>query len=125
MTEAAQVRTTYIVGSREDIRRDDYNAATLSALNARVRALMRRPDQPRNFASIGDFDFETFAAETEWLLERLRSAGITQAIAVDLTRPEFGIPVVRMVVPGLEGFDHNPASYEPGQRARALQQACA
>jgi YcaO-like protein with predicted kinase domain len=38
MTEAAQVRTTYIVGSREDIRYADYNAATLSALNARVRA---------------------------------------------------------------------------------------
>jgi YcaO-like protein with predicted kinase domain len=34
MTEAAQVRTTYIVGSREDIRYADYSAATLSAQNA-------------------------------------------------------------------------------------------
>jgi ribosomal protein S12 methylthiotransferase accessory factor len=122
MTEAAQVRTTYIVGSREDIRYADYSAATLSAQNARVRALMRPADRPRDFASIGNFEIETFEAEVTWLLERLRSAGIGQAIAVDLTRPEFGIPVVRMVVPGLEGFDHNPASYEPGPRARALQQ---
>jgi YcaO-like protein with predicted kinase domain len=121
MTEAAQVRTTYIVGSREDIQHADYHAARLAAQNARVRALTRRASRPRDFASIGDFDIETFEAEVAWLLERLRSAGIGQAIAVDLTRPEFGIPVVRMVVPGLEGFDHNPASYEPGPRARALQ----
>ena len=123
MTEAAQVRTTYIVGSREDIQHSDYHATRLSAQNVRVRALMRPAGQPRDFASIGNFDFETFEAEVAWILERLRSVGIDQAIAVDLTRPEFGIPVMRMVVPGLEGFDHNPASYEPGQRARALRQS--
>jgi YcaO-like protein with predicted kinase domain len=122
MTEAAQVRTTYIVGSREDIQHADYQATTLSAQNARVRALMRPAGRRRDFASIGSFDFETFEAEVAWLLERLRSTGIGQAIAVDLTRPEFGIPVMRMVVPGLEGFDHNPAAYEPGMRARALQE---
>jgi YcaO-like protein with predicted kinase domain len=123
MTEAAQVRTTYIVGSREDIQHADYHATVLSARNAHVRALMRREGRSPNFASIGDFEFETFEAEVEWLLERLRSAGIAQAVAVDLTRPEFGISVMRMVVPGLEGFDHNPASYEPGRRALALQQS--
>jgi ribosomal protein S12 methylthiotransferase accessory factor YcaO len=90
-----------------------------------VRALMRPAGRRRDFASIGSFDFETFEAEVAWLLERLRSTGIGQAIAVDLTRPEFGIPVMRMVVPGLEGFDHNPAAYEPGMRARALQEGCA
>jgi ribosomal protein S12 methylthiotransferase accessory factor len=122
MTEAAQVRTTYIVGSREDIQHSDYHATRLSAQNARVRALMRPAGRARDFASIGNFDTETFEAEVAWILERLRSTGIGQAIAVDLTRPEFGIPVIRMVVPGLEGFDHNPASYEPGLRARALRQ---
>ena len=33
----------------------------------------------------------------------LRSAGISEVVAVDLTREEFGIPVVRVIVPGLEG----------------------
>jgi ribosomal protein S12 methylthiotransferase accessory factor YcaO len=83
---------------------------------------MRPADRPRDFASIGNFEIETLEAEVAWLLERLRLAGTGQAIAVDLTRPEFGIPVMRMVVPGLKGFDHNPASYEPGPRACALQQ---
>jgi YcaO-like protein with predicted kinase domain len=122
MTEAAQVRTTYIVGSREDIQHADYHATTLAGQNARARELMRPAGQPRDFASIRNFDFETFDDEVAWLVERLRSAGIAQVIAVDLTRPEFGIPVMRVVVPGLEGFDHNLAAYAPGARARALHE---
>jgi ribosomal protein S12 methylthiotransferase accessory factor len=122
MTEAAQVRSTYIVGSREDIHHVDYHATTLAARHARIRGLTRLVGQPRDFASIGNFEFETFEAEVAWLLDRLRSVGIGQAIAVDLTRPEFGIPVMRMVVPGLEGFDHNLASYVPGLRARTVRE---
>ena len=39
-------------------------------------------------------------------------------LAVDLTRPEFGLPVVRVVVPGLEGLDD--VDYVPGARARKV-----
>jgi ribosomal protein S12 methylthiotransferase accessory factor len=56
-----------------------------------------------------------------WLAERLKGAGIRQAVTVDLTRPEFDLPVVRVVVPGLEGSDHLP-DYTPGARARVLAQ---
>jgi ribosomal protein S12 methylthiotransferase accessory factor len=62
---------------------------------------------------------ETAAAAVAWLLDRLRSIGLEQAIVVDLTQPEFGIPVVRVVVPGLEGSDHHHSQYWPGPRARA------
>ena len=120
-TEAAQVRTTYIVGSREDIRHADYRSAALAEKSARARAMMRPVARSRDFASVGSFDFATFEAEVAWIVERLRSAGIRQAIAVDLTRSEFAVPVVRVVAPGLEGFDHFPAFYAPGARARALQ----
>ena len=121
LTEAVQVRTTYIVGTREDIERTDYEPATLDARSRRARALTQPVERGRGFASIGRFDFDTFEAEVEWLLERLKSVGIGQAVAVDLTRPEFGIAVVRVVVPGLEGSDHH-AGYVPGARARALQE---
>jgi YcaO-like protein with predicted kinase domain len=120
-TEAAQVRTTYIVGSREDIRHSDYCSATLAAKSERGRAMMRPVAHPRDFASVENFDFESFEAEVAWIVERLGSAGIRQVIAVDLTRSEFGVPVVRVVAPGLEGFDHFPAYYAQGARARALQ----
>ena len=38
-----------------------------------------------------------------WELAALSSAGISEVVAVDLTREEFGIPVVRVIIPGLEG----------------------
>jgi ribosomal protein S12 methylthiotransferase accessory factor len=121
VTEAVQVRTTYIAGSREDIEHADYRPATLNARVSRLCALMRPAGRMRDFAAIDHFEFPTFATEVAWLLDRLKAAGIRQAVAVDLTRPEFGIPVVRVVVPGLEGSDSNPA-YVPGARARAAAQ---
>ena len=118
LTEAAQVRTTYIVGSREDIEYLDYDPAVLDARRARVDALLGGPAPVRDFEAGPRRGFDAFDAEVAWLLDCLRGAGIRQAVAVDLTRPEFGIPVVRVVVPGLEGSDHH-AGYVPGPRARA------
>jgi YcaO-like protein with predicted kinase domain len=119
--EAAQVRTTYIIGSREDIEPADYDPAALRARNAEMRAFMRQSAGGRDFRSVVSARFDTFGGEVDWLLGRLRSIGLSQAIAVDLTRPEFGIPVVRIVVPGLEGSDHHAQNYAPGARACAVR----
>jgi ribosomal protein S12 methylthiotransferase accessory factor len=43
-------------------------------------------------------------------------------VVYDLTVPSLGIPVVRVVVPGLEGYPHSVA-YRPGPRARAAADA--
>jgi ribosomal protein S12 methylthiotransferase accessory factor len=120
LTEAAQVRTTYIVGSREDILQADYEHTTLETRLRRAQTLLRPVDRMRDFNAIERFMFETFEAEVSWLVNRLRAVGIRQAIAVDLTRSEFGVPVARVVVPGLEGSDHH-ANYVPGVRARAVR----
>ncbi len=121
LTEAAQVRTTYITGSREDIQRRDYDPAWLRSRNAAMRSLFRSGDEALDFASLPSFAFDTFEAEVAWLVARLAQAGAGQVISVDLTRPEYEIPVIRVVVAGLEGFDHNPASYAPGPRALGLR----
>jgi ribosomal protein S12 methylthiotransferase accessory factor len=120
LTEAVQVRTTYIVGSREDIRHDDYLRDTLDARTKSARFLMRPVDSARDFRIVPSFDFDDLRAEVDWIVDRLKSAGIRQTVAVDLTRPEFDVPVVRVVVPGLEGSDHLP-DYAPGERARAAE----
>ena len=120
LTEAAQVRTTYIVGSREDIMHSDYQHAALETRLRRAQALMRPVDRMRDFNAIDRFMFDNFEAEVSWLLTRLGAVGIQQAVAIDLARSEFGVPVVRVVVPGLEGSDHH-ANYVPGARARAVQ----
>jgi YcaO-like protein with predicted kinase domain len=119
LTEAAQVRMTYIAGSREDIRDSDYQPSALDAQNRRAKAFLHPVPRMRDFTEIRSFEFDTFEAEVAWILERLRVAGIRQAIAVDLSRSEFGISVMRIVVPGLEGSDHHEG-YMPGARAQAL-----
>ena len=50
-------------------------------------------------------------------LTALGRAGIEQALCVDLTQRELGVPVVRVIVPGLEGIFDVPG-YVPGPRAR-------
>jgi len=121
LTEAAQVRTTYIVGSREDIHRSDYSAETLRNRSRAARRVMRPVTCMRDFGSIATREFGSFGSEVDWLLDCLRNADIRQAITIDLTRPEYGISVVRVVIPGLEGSDHH-LGYVPGERARALME---
>jgi ribosomal protein S12 methylthiotransferase accessory factor len=55
-------------------------------------------------------------------LAKLRAVGLGQVIAVDLTNPRFGIPVMRVIVPGLEADDKH-SRCRPGNRARALSKS--
>jgi YcaO-like protein with predicted kinase domain len=120
LTEAVQVRTTYIVGSREDIKHADYHPVNLENRNRHARRLMRPIERARAYQAVGRYDFDNFEAELSWLVERLRAAGIRQAIVVDLSQSKFDVSVVRVVVPGLEGSNHLP-DYVPGARAQAIQ----
>ena len=61
----------------------------------------------------------SFEEDVALELARLQAAGIKEAVIVDLTKPVFGIPVVRAVVPGLENRGHGP-TYQPGERGLAL-----
>ena len=64
----------------------------------------------------------SFLQDVRWELDRLSAAGIARVIVVDLTRPELQVPVVRAIIPGLEGTHLNPA-YAPGRRGLALLNA--
>lgn len=48
-------------------------------------------------------------ADIRIIMDRLQACGLDRVIAVDLTRPDIGIPTVRMIVPGMEGtcFDRS------------------
>ena len=122
LTEAAQARTTYIAGSRDDFSRSDYSETARSRRYERCRMLMDAGGEAREFHDVPNCESETLRGDVEWVLRRLRSAGIQQVLVVDLTKPEFGIPVVRVVVPGLEGPDTGGrGDYVPGPRARAAR----
>lgn len=121
LTEAVQVRLTYITGARDDLSPDEYTRAGIEQKLRRARLLVR-PAPARDFGTVPTHEGATFDDDLHWLLERLRAVGIEQVVAVDLTRPEFGLPVARVVIPGLEGPDDHD-DYRPGARARALREA--
>ena len=74
----------------------------------------------RDFTAVPVFDGDSLDADVAWELAALRSAGISEVIAVDLTHEDFGIPVVRVIVPGLEGPTTTVPNCRLGQRAAKL-----
>ena len=117
LTEAAQTRLTYIAGIRDDLLPDRYEEpANAEIADALVDALARQSD-PLSFDGIPDLAGDDLVLDLRGLLNRLGAAGIERVVAVDLTRPDFAIPVVRVVIPGLEGDPRHPL-YRPGARAR-------
>ena len=119
LTEAVQVRTTYISGARDDLMPEEYSARE-RANKARIAARMRAMHRPlRRFVDAPDQATPSFDQDLNWLLARLQAIGITEAIAVDLAKPALGLGVVRVVIPGLEGPHDHPA-YLPGPRARQI-----
>jgi len=102
LTEAAQSRLTVIAGSRDDCFRADYARLADQALQERIRMRLAEKPGQRNFIDRAEWHAQTLNEDIALILERLHAIGLTQAIVVNLTRAEFGIPVVRVVVPGLE-----------------------
>jgi YcaO-like protein with predicted kinase domain len=119
LTEAIQVRTTYITGSRDDLRPDEFTPPAIEQKLRRARSLMSQDGSPRNFRDVPTYESRTCADDFAWMLDRLRAIGIEEVVAVDLTRPELGMPVARVVIPGLEGPDDHDR-YVPGPRVLEL-----
>jgi ribosomal protein S12 methylthiotransferase accessory factor len=120
LTEAAQSRLTLITGARDDVHCHARPEGGALAAARRALDLLAASPPVRAFGEAPDHDGETFADDVAFLLGRLAGAGITQVITVDLSKPAFGIPVVRAVVPGLESNPEVPG-YLPGPRARRLR----
>jgi ribosomal protein S12 methylthiotransferase accessory factor len=117
LTEAAQVRLTIIAGSRDDIGMATYRRGQDRALlEDTARELAAQGT--RRFRDVPTHEADTLNADVAWELECLRDAGLTQVAVVDLSLPEYGIAVVRVVIPGLEGM-HDAPGFTAGSRLRA------
>jgi ribosomal protein S12 methylthiotransferase accessory factor len=56
-------------------------------------------------------------------LDKVKAAGVPHVCVADLTKPEFGIPVVRLMVPGLELDPEDAPDYVLGERAHRFERA--
>lgn len=115
LTEAAQVRITFIAGSRDDLGADEYPSLDVAAPTLAAD----RHEPVRRFQDVPTWEAETFEDDLAQVTQRLDAAGIRQLIAVELTQPAFPLSVVRVVIPGLEG-PHDDADYVSGPRAQAI-----
>ncbi len=122
LSEAAQARVTRISGARDDFLPNGYGSDARGARLAAARAWLRSPAH-RHYHASPSWTAATLQQDLDLVLRRLAEVGLQQIVWVDLTRPEFGIPVGRVVVPGLEG-PWTPAGegYTPGARARAMEE---
>ncbi len=122
LTEAAQARAAVISGARDDFTPEGYEAPQ-RARQWQIAARWLRAPARRAFAAAPDRAApDDLAQDLETVLAALHAASIGQAAWVDLSRPEFGIPVVRAIVPGLEGpWTPESGEYVPGRRARAAR----
>jgi YcaO-like protein with predicted kinase domain len=123
LTEAAQTRLTYIAGIRDDLLPAEYKEPPNAEIVDALLDALRQECTPHSFQEVPGFTADDLGRDLRWQLERLHLAGFTRAIAVNLTRPEFEIPVVRLVIPGLEGDIRHP-HYTPGRRARQAADQC-
>jgi ribosomal protein S12 methylthiotransferase accessory factor len=121
LTEAAQARTTYIAGSRDDFAQEIYSDSARVRRTSACRELVRRGSSGQGFQDVPTFESDTIGADIAWSIGRLREVGIDQVVVVDLTLEQFHIPVVRVLIPGLEGvYKGGHSDYVPGPRARAV-----
>lgn len=122
LTETAQSRAADIQGSREDLGylRGGGRVAQ-PVFEQAVPWDYREPTRRVPFPPPPAADHDDIRDDILWMVERLRQCGLPRVLVVDLTRPELGVPVVRVLVPGLEhvGVDE----YRVGSRVRrALEQ---
>jgi YcaO-like protein with predicted kinase domain len=96
LTEAAQTRLTYIAGARDDFFAHDYERASDPEMVAALWQQWTSPcDEPVAFDDLAALDAATLGDALAQLVR-----GQRQVIAVDLTHPALGVPVVKVIVPG-------------------------
>lgn len=120
LSEAAQARLTRISGARDDFGPETFgDDAKAERLDMAAR-WMRSPAR-RAFQDAPDCTGPTLRHDLDAALARLDNVGLRQVAYVDLSRAEFGIPVARVIVPGLEGpWTPETGDYTPGARARTV-----
>jgi thioglycine synthase len=115
LTEVAQSRLTQIHGAREDTVLAELRKKMGYDRAKRINAYWFRDNGTLDYSKISSCDTDDFLTDIRFMVEALKNKGLDRVIVVDLTREEIGIPVVRVIVPGLEIFAMDPE--RRGERA--------
>jgi ribosomal protein S12 methylthiotransferase accessory factor len=108
LTEVAQSRLTQIHGAREDTTHADLRKKMGYERAKRINGYWYRDNGTVEYSTITSSDSDDFLTDINNIIAALEKKGLDRVIVVDLTREEIGIPVVRVIVPGLEVFAMDP-----------------
>lgn len=118
LTECAQSRGLIIAGARDDVFKSSRDAAIIHSRQSKeeeravdVDSLAALPD--RENLSTG-----SILHDVELLMGILKANGMEEALVYRFTGEGDPAQVVRILVPGLEGYQF--ANYQPGPRAQAI-----
>lgn len=105
LTEVAQSRLTQIHGAREDTVR---GKASRQMGYERIKRMNQMwfadSKKGKELAEYQSFDTADLYDDLQIIISCLQKRGFKRVIAVDLTRKELDIPVVKMIVPGMEVY---------------------
>ncbi|MCL2295988.1 MAG: YcaO-related McrA-glycine thioamidation protein [Methanomassiliicoccaceae archaeon] len=122
ITEVAQSRTTHKHGVKGNARllkiANDMGYDRIKTVNT---VWYRDLNEKLRLKDMKDLSTPYVLDDIEVVLDRLVGTGFDMVIVSDLTRPETGIPVVRMTVPGLEVSTMDPE--REGARLRGMPSA--
>ncbi|MCX6682745.1 MAG: YcaO-related McrA-glycine thioamidation protein [Methanoregula sp.] len=108
LTEVAQSRLTQIHGAREDTTVAQVRKRLGYDRTKRMNAYWFKDNGEVDYRTIPSCDSDDFVKDILLMIKNLNKQGLDRVIVVDLTRDEIGIPVVRVVVPGLESYAMDP-----------------
>ena len=109
ITELSQTRAVNIHGARDDLKKIQYrdNDEIYKRKWQFITSSSTNTNNNKNiaFSKIKTYIKKDILDDIKLILNKLKKAGLKRAIVVDLTNPNVGIPVVRIIVPGLETFE--------------------
>lgn len=103
ITEAAQSRLTFIAGARDDQYQNIYAKETTEQNHQEWLKSITTGSDLLDYSKIETSYHETLEEDQNQILSHLKDADLTQFFYADITKNQFSIPVVKVVVPGLEG----------------------
>jgi ribosomal protein S12 methylthiotransferase accessory factor len=115
ITEAVQGRTIAISGSRDDIFMSQFNAMKKNDVAEIIQIIEANP-ATIDAASYTSGAGATLEEDIHILMRKLKNAGLSQLLVFDLSQEKLGMSVVRVIIPGLEGYYSR--NFDPGLRAK-------
>ena len=104
LSEVAQSRATQIHGAREDATIAQFREMMGYDRVKRMNAYWFDNSETKPFSAVTGCATSDFLTDIQEICFRLQAVGLDRVLVTDLTDPELKIPVVRVIVPGLECF---------------------